>query len=336
MTDKKDLTAASPGSARAMVDSFLDQTKRVPAVTNTTARLVFALDATMSRQPTWDLACRVQGEMFDATAAIGAWPFSWCTFAASTSAGPRIGWSSPAPSTNLMSRIECRGGQTQIGRVLRHVAGRGAPVFGAGRGFRRRRDGGTGRRTLRERPGNSASLGVKAFMFHEGRDPAAARPSRKSRGSPRGAYARFDAGAANALRRPVARRRGLCGEGGRRHDAIGSRPERSGPRPPHSDERAVPMTLLYGAASRRAHMVALQQVHPDERRGDGESHEGRRRHVALGAARPRRDCAGVSTWRSCSGAPRPGSWAGAPFPFCRPSQDGLVRRPAASLASARP
>ena len=34
-------------------------------------RLVFALDATMSRQPTWDLACALQAEMFDAAARAG-------------------------------------------------------------------------------------------------------------------------------------------------------------------------------------------------------------------------------------------------------------------------
>ena len=34
-------------------------------------RLIFALDATMSRQPTWDLACRVQGEMFAAASEAG-------------------------------------------------------------------------------------------------------------------------------------------------------------------------------------------------------------------------------------------------------------------------
>ena len=34
-------------------------------------RLIFALDATASREPTWDRACRIQGEMFEATAALG-------------------------------------------------------------------------------------------------------------------------------------------------------------------------------------------------------------------------------------------------------------------------
>src|ERR1700704_438757 len=34
-------------------------------------RLVFALDATMSRQPTWDMACALQADMFREAAALG-------------------------------------------------------------------------------------------------------------------------------------------------------------------------------------------------------------------------------------------------------------------------
>ena len=35
-------------------------------------RLIFALDATMSRQPTWDMACALQADMFRETAALGS------------------------------------------------------------------------------------------------------------------------------------------------------------------------------------------------------------------------------------------------------------------------
>ena len=75
MADKKDLTqtptsSASPGS---MIDSFLAEAKRLGPLAGSAprARLVFALDATMSRQPTWDLACRVQGEMFAVASQAG-------------------------------------------------------------------------------------------------------------------------------------------------------------------------------------------------------------------------------------------------------------------------
>ena len=54
------------------VAAFLDRARQVtPATTPGTGRLVFALDATMSRQPTWDSACVLQAEMFQEAAASG-------------------------------------------------------------------------------------------------------------------------------------------------------------------------------------------------------------------------------------------------------------------------
>ncbi len=44
---------------------------RRPVSSKPRGRLIFALDATMSRQPTWDLAISLQGQMFDTTAALG-------------------------------------------------------------------------------------------------------------------------------------------------------------------------------------------------------------------------------------------------------------------------
>src|SRR5579885_613206 len=35
-------------------------------------RLIFALDATMSRQPTWDMACALQADMFREAASLGS------------------------------------------------------------------------------------------------------------------------------------------------------------------------------------------------------------------------------------------------------------------------
>src|SRR5204862_551398 len=58
---------AGPGSepatatSRAEIDAFLSKVRafeRGPA-TGRRGRLIFALDATMSRQPTWDTACRL-------------------------------------------------------------------------------------------------------------------------------------------------------------------------------------------------------------------------------------------------------------------------------------
>src|SRR5437660_12783783 len=65
--------APAPASARSEIDAFL---ARVRTLAPTTApgqrgRLIFALDATMSRQPTWDSACQLQADMFREAASIG-------------------------------------------------------------------------------------------------------------------------------------------------------------------------------------------------------------------------------------------------------------------------
>jgi hypothetical protein len=59
-------------------------------------RLIFSFDATMSRQPTWDLASKVQGEMFREAAAIGGLSLQ-LVFFRGFSDGPRAG--SPNPET---------------------------------------------------------------------------------------------------------------------------------------------------------------------------------------------------------------------------------------------
>ncbi len=51
-------------STRAEIDAFLTEVKGLTPTTEPgrRGRLIFALDATMSRQPTWDTACRLQAD----------------------------------------------------------------------------------------------------------------------------------------------------------------------------------------------------------------------------------------------------------------------------------
>jgi hypothetical protein len=199
MTDKKDLTKSpSPAGSGAMIDSFLEQAGRVPSARDVGAHLVFALDATMSRQPTWDLACRVQGEMFAAASGIGRLAVQLVYFRGFNECRSS-GWVvEPRALTSLMTRIECRGGQTQIGRVLRHVSSeaRRSPVkvvVFVGDAMEEPID------ELCALAGELGLRGVKAFMFHEGRDANAARAFQEIARLTGGAYARFDAHAPNAL-----------------------------------------------------------------------------------------------------------------------------------------
>ena len=77
------------------VAAFVEAAHSVPAPGATgRGRLIFALDATMSRQPTWDLAQALQAKMFETAAASAASRCSLSTTAASTNAVRRS--SSPA------------------------------------------------------------------------------------------------------------------------------------------------------------------------------------------------------------------------------------------------
>ena len=60
-------------SKDANVDAFLERVAATPAPRpdGGRGRLMFAMDATASRAPTWDTACQIQGQMFEETAALG-------------------------------------------------------------------------------------------------------------------------------------------------------------------------------------------------------------------------------------------------------------------------
>lgn len=198
MSEESGKAPPPAGKSGNAVDAFIDEARRTPVSGRRRGRLVFALDATMSRQPTWDLAQSNQGQMFEAARRAGGLDvqlvyfrgFGECRASSFVSGGEGLG--------ALMSRISCRGGHTQIARVLRHTleeakaAPLGALVF-VGDAMEESAD------SLCGLAGQLGLLGVKAFMFHEGGDPAAAAVFREIARLTGGAYATFDAGAAQRL-----------------------------------------------------------------------------------------------------------------------------------------
>jgi hypothetical protein len=190
------LTNRSGGEA---VSAFVEAAKNTPAPgASGRGRLIFALDATMSRQPTWDMAQSLQAKMFDTAASLGGLDvqlvyfrgFSECRASNFVSAGRGL--------AQLMSRIDVRGGSTQIRRVLGHARNEavrarvGALVF-IGDAMEENPD------TLASLAGELALLGLKAFMFQEGRDPLARRTFEEIARLTGGAYSAFDAGASARL-----------------------------------------------------------------------------------------------------------------------------------------
>ena len=81
-------------TAPNQVDAFLAQVSPANASASC-GRLIFALDATASRQPTWDTALQLQADMFREAAAIGGLSVRSPITAACPNAGPRAGCRRP-------------------------------------------------------------------------------------------------------------------------------------------------------------------------------------------------------------------------------------------------
>jgi hypothetical protein len=187
-------------SASDEIAAFVAKAKAMsPHASGARGRLVFALDATMSRQPTWDMACSLQADMFREAASIGSLDIRLVYYRGLNECCAS-GWiSDSAKLAGLMSRIDCRGGNTQIGRVLSDTrreavaSGVRALVF-VGDAMEEPVD------ALCAKAGELGLLKVPVFMFQEGNDPAAEQAFREIARLTRGAWCRFDPGAAAQLR----------------------------------------------------------------------------------------------------------------------------------------
>ena len=184
------------------VDAFLKQLAATPAVRPAQGqhgRLMFALDATASRQPTWDQACHIQGEMFRETAALGGLDIQLVFYRGLGECKASAWFDCAAALLKRMTAVTCRGGKTQIEKVLRFAIAEtkrqrvNALVF-IGDSMEEDID------ALCHKAGELGLLGVPVFIFHEGRDPKAEQAFRQIAHLTRGAYCPFDANSAQQLR----------------------------------------------------------------------------------------------------------------------------------------
>jgi hypothetical protein len=196
----RDDRTPAPPSSRPDIAEFIERVRSLgPAAgSEGRGRLIFALDATMSRQPTWDTACALQGEMFREAASAGGLDIQLVYFRGLGECRAS-GWVTATEKlAALMSRIDCRGGHTQIGKVLSHARQEygkrrvQALVF-VGDAMEEPID------NLCKAAGELGLLGMPVFMFQEGSDPIAEQAYREIARLSRGAYCRFDTGAAHEL-----------------------------------------------------------------------------------------------------------------------------------------
>jgi hypothetical protein len=187
-------------AADADVAEFVRRMKELaPRTATGRGRLVFAMDATMSRQPTWDMALALQADMFHAVKAVGGLDVQLIYFRGAGECRASKWVSDPDALAALMTRVNCAGGYTQIRKVLSHArteAGKrpvNALVY-VGDCMEEDID------DLCGRAGELALLGVPVFLFQEGADTRAERAFREIARLTKGAYCRFDAGSAAQLR----------------------------------------------------------------------------------------------------------------------------------------
>ena len=206
MSEKKDravgkagTTAPATHSQPGEIDRFLGAAKQLaPLATGQAGRLVFALDATMSRQPSWDLACSLQARMFDVAGQSGGLAVQLVYFRGIGECRAS-GWvGEPERLTGLMRRIACEGGQTQIARVLRHVRdeAKSVPIRAfvfVGDAMEENAD------ALAALAGELGLRGIRGFVFQEGFDPAASAAFATIARLTGGARARFDVTAPASL-----------------------------------------------------------------------------------------------------------------------------------------
>jgi len=189
-------------TARAEVDAFLRKLAATPAVRPSPGqrgRLIFALDATASRQRTWDRACHIQGEMFKETAALGGLDIQLVFYRGFGEFSTSPWLDSDADLLRRMTAVSCLGGKTQIGKLLRHAIADtkrqkvNAVVF-VGDSMEEDAD------KLCNLAGELGLLNVPVFVFHEGRDARAANAFRQIARLTNGACCPFDANSAQQLR----------------------------------------------------------------------------------------------------------------------------------------
>jgi hypothetical protein len=174
---------------------FMERVKAQPH----RGRLAFIVDATASREAAWDLASKLQAEMFEAAATLGTLQLQLTFFRGAGSAAEckHSPWISDGRKmAELMGKISCRGGFTQIQRALRHVAGehRRQPISACVYiDDQCEEDAGTLIDAV-------SGLDVKLFVFGEGADANATPIFKELARATGGAYAPFDAGSAAQLR----------------------------------------------------------------------------------------------------------------------------------------
>lgn len=194
-------TGKSARSEAGEIEAFVRKARALSAARQQGGgRLILALDATMSRQHTWDMACRLQAEMFDAASGSGKLQVQLAYFRGLGECRASKFVHDTSTLKDLMVRISCRGGHTQIDKIFKHALSENArervnAVVFIGDAMEEPID------DLAAKAGELGLRGVPLFLFQEGNDGATERAFKEFARLSKGAWFRFDRNAASALAR---------------------------------------------------------------------------------------------------------------------------------------
>jgi hypothetical protein len=200
MSDKGDHLPTKK-SSKTDVDAFLKKVARTPVskAPGQRGRLIFGMDATASRQPMWDRAAKIQGEMFTETAALGGLDLQLAYYRGFGEFKVSNWVNDGEKLLKLMTSVFCLAGETQIGKLLSHAIAESkkqkvnALVF-IGDCVEEDVD------KLGNLAGELGILGVPVFMFQEGDDAVATFSFQQIAKLTGGACCRFDASSAHVLK----------------------------------------------------------------------------------------------------------------------------------------
>ena len=192
----------SVGGTSSAVDAFVREVERLPSTSGRPGRgrLLFGMDATASREPTWDHACSIQGEMFVAADTLGGLDVRLAFYRGFDELKVSRWTSDGRELARLMGAVRCLAGRTQIGRLLRYAGDQrrdsrlDAVVF-VGDCCEEDVD------QVGHEAGQLGLLGLPVFVFQEGDDRIASRLFPQIARLTRGAYCKFDRNSPDQLKR---------------------------------------------------------------------------------------------------------------------------------------
>ena len=185
-------------SNRSDVQKFLSKVAAMPKAAGD-AHMIFALDATASREQTWGVAKQLQTEMFLSAQSLGGLNLQLCYFRGFAEFFASRWENNADEIVRIMARMDCQAGVTQIERVLAHAINENQAhkikcVVYIGDAMEENVD------VIANLSGKLGLLSIPVFMFQERGDPGTRKAFMECARLSGGAYSQFDQASVSHLK----------------------------------------------------------------------------------------------------------------------------------------